>query len=82
MNTLTGTRVCWTPYYIEGVETCEDAIMQDEWSGKTLGVRCPRCNQLFFICFNTFFDDFGEHKRAWGFCTNCSHNYEAIINRD
>lgn len=81
MHTFVGPKIGWTPYYVDGVETCEDAIKQDEWSGKTLGVRCPRCDELFFINSNTFTDEFGAHKRAWGFCTNCNHNYEAVINK-
>lgn len=80
MHTLAGTTSLWQPFYIEGVETCEDAIMREDWSGRTLGVRCPKCDQLFLIFYNKYMDDYGKYKKVWGFCTQCQHRFEAVLN--
>lgn len=80
MHTLAGVKSQWKPYYIEGIETCEDAIRYEEWQGNTLGVRCPKCDQLFLIFCNNYMDDYGRYKKVWGFCTRCDHKYEALIN--
>jgi uncharacterized C2H2 Zn-finger protein len=65
---------------MEGVDTCEDAMRQEEWNGKTLGVRCPKCDQLFLIFYNNYMDDYGKYRKMWGFCTNCNNIFEAVIN--
>jgi hypothetical protein len=81
LHTLAGVKNQCKPYYIEGVETYEDAMRHEDWSGSTLGVRCPKCDQLFLIFYNKYMDDYGEYKKVWGFCTNCNNIIEAVINK-
>ncbi|KXG75153.1 hypothetical protein AN618_20230 [Fervidicola ferrireducens] len=81
MHTLPAIKVQCKPSYIEGVETCEDAMKTQEWSGEMLGVRCPKCDELFFLFCTYQRDDFGNFKKMWGFCTSCGHRFEAVVNK-
>lgn len=81
MHILAGTKNLFKPCYVEGIETYEDAIRYEGWSGNTLGVRCPKCDRLFLIFHNNYMDDYGEYKKIWGFCTNCNNFVEALINK-
>ncbi len=81
MHNSAGISSHWPPLYVRGVDTCEDAIEQkNDWTGKRIGVRCPKCDQLFLMCCRSYTDDFGTYKKIWGFCTNCKHRLEGLIN--
>ncbi|MCR4430617.1 MAG: hypothetical protein NUV45_06320 [Tepidanaerobacteraceae bacterium] len=81
MHILAGTKNILKFYYVEGIETYEDAISCNGWNESTIGVRCPKCGQLFLIFHNKYMDDYGEYKKVWGFCTSCNNFVEALINK-
>lgn len=81
MSAFPAYKTLLKPSYLEGVDTCEDAMMRQDWSGEMLGVRCPKCEELFFLFCTYQKDDFGSFKKMWGFCTSCGHRFEAVVNK-
>ncbi|TYP59848.1 hypothetical protein [Thermosediminibacter litoriperuensis] len=81
MSTLPAFKARCKPSYIEGVDTCEDAMRRQDWSGEMLGVRCPKCQELFFLFYTHQSDNFGSFRKMWGFCTSCRHRFEGVVNK-
>lgn len=79
MHNSAGIYSHWPPLNIKGVDTCEDAIRQKDWTWNNIGIQCPQCQQLFLMCCKFYTDNFGYYKKVWGFCTNCKTKLEGMI---